>query len=113
MLTGITDKAKTFLTHNEKIQINDIADVTFNNKRFQPKNTKEKETFKLDEITQATDAFRKEVENLLKDREEAVVETERARNNKGQFVGDDPETLEDESKVQAQADVETKDSTES
>jgi hypothetical protein len=36
---------------------------------------------------------------LLKDRDEAIVETERARNDKGQFVGDDPETIEDESKV--------------
>jgi hypothetical protein len=36
---------------------------------------------------------------LLKDRDEAIVETERARNDKGQFVADDPETIEDESKV--------------
>jgi hypothetical protein len=37
---------------------------------------------------------------LLKDRDEAIVETEPARNEKGQFVGDDPETIEDESKVE-------------
>jgi hypothetical protein len=42
---------------------------------------------------------RANLEELLKDRDEAIVETERARNDKGQFVGDDPETIEDESKV--------------
>lgn len=66
VLLGITDNAKTLLTHNEKIQINNVADVTFNNKRFQPKNTKEKENFKLDQITQATNVFRNQIENLLK-----------------------------------------------
>jgi hypothetical protein len=40
------------------------------------------------------------LEALLKDREEAIIETERARNDKGQFVGDDPTTMEDESKVE-------------
>tara|TARA_R100001086_G_scaffold232140_2_gene153217 strand:+ start:9826 stop:10152 length:327 start_codon:yes stop_codon:yes gene_type:complete len=61
----------------------------------------------------ASRTHRANLDNLLKDREEAVVETKRARNNKGQFMADDPETIEDESKVKAQADVETKDSTES
>ena len=42
---------------------------------------------------------RANLEELLKDREEAIVETKAARNEKGQFVGDDPETIEDESKV--------------
>ena len=45
-------------------------------------------------------AHRGNLEALLKDREEAIIETERARNNKGQFVGDDPTTMEDESKVE-------------
>jgi hypothetical protein len=44
-------------------------------------------------------AHRGNLEALLKDREEAIIETERARNDKGQFVGDDPTTMEDESKV--------------
>ena len=47
----------------------------------------------------ASRTHRANLEGLLKDRDEAIVETERARNDKGQFVGDDPETLEDESKV--------------
>jgi hypothetical protein len=47
----------------------------------------------------ASRTHRANLEELLKDREEAIVETERARNDKGQFVGDDPETIEDESKV--------------
>ena len=47
----------------------------------------------------ASRTHRANLEELLKDRDEAVVETERARNDKGQFVGDDPETIEDESKV--------------
>jgi hypothetical protein len=45
-------------------------------------------------------AHRGNLEALLKDREEAIIETERARNDKGQFVGDDPTTMEDESKVE-------------
>jgi hypothetical protein len=48
----------------------------------------------------ASRAHRGNLEALLKDREEAIIETERARNDKGQFVGDDPTTMEDESKVE-------------
>ena len=48
----------------------------------------------------ASRTHRANLEELLKDRDEAIVETERARNDKGQFVGDDPETIEDESKVE-------------
>ena len=47
----------------------------------------------------ASRTHRANLEELLKDRDEAIVETEPARNEKGQFVGDDPETIEDESKV--------------
>ena len=47
----------------------------------------------------ASRTHRANLEGLLKDRDEAIVETESARNEKGQFVGDDPETIEDESKV--------------
>jgi|TARA_B100001094_G_scaffold196935_1_gene190991 hypothetical protein len=47
----------------------------------------------------ASRTHRANLEELLKDRDEAIVETEPARNDKGQFVGDDPETIEDESKV--------------
>ena len=47
----------------------------------------------------ASRTHRANLEELLKDRDEAIVETERARNDQGQFVGDDPETIEDESKV--------------
>jgi len=47
----------------------------------------------------ASRTHRANLEELLKDRDEAIVETERARNDKGQFVGDDPETIQDESKV--------------
>ena len=47
----------------------------------------------------ASRTHRANLEELLKDRDEAVVETERARNDKGQFVADEPETIEDESKV--------------
>ena len=47
----------------------------------------------------ASRTHRANLEELLKDRDEAIVETERARNDKGQFVGDDPETIEDESKI--------------
>ena len=47
----------------------------------------------------ASRTHRANLEELLKDRDEAVVETEPARNEKGQFVGDDPDTIEDESKV--------------
>ena len=47
----------------------------------------------------ASRTHRANLEELLKDRDDAVVETERARNDKGQFVADDPETIEDESKV--------------
>tara|TARA_R110000744_G_scaffold329464_2_gene434953 strand:- start:433 stop:735 length:303 start_codon:yes stop_codon:yes gene_type:complete len=48
----------------------------------------------------ASRAHRGNLEALLKDREEAIVETERARNDKGQFVGDDLTTMEDESRVE-------------
>ena len=47
----------------------------------------------------ASRTHRANLEELLKGREEAVVETDPARNEKGQFVGDDPDTIEDESKV--------------
>ena len=47
----------------------------------------------------ASRTHRANLEELLQDRDEAIVETERARNDKGQFVADDPETIEDESKV--------------
>jgi len=49
----------------------------------------------------ASRAHRGNLEALLVGRDEAIVETDPARNEKGQFVGDDPETLEDESKVTA------------
>jgi hypothetical protein len=52
----------------------------------------------------ASRTHRANLEELLKDRDEAIVETERARNDKGQFVGDDPETIEDESKVASKSD---------
>ena len=52
----------------------------------------------------ASRTHRANLEELLKDRDEAVVETEPARNEKGQFVGDDPETIEDESKVASKSD---------
>ena len=52
----------------------------------------------------ASRTHRANLEELLKDRDEAVVETEPARNEKGQFVGDDPDTLEDESKVLKESD---------
>ena len=48
----------------------------------------------------ASRAHRGNLEELLKGREEAIIETERARNDKGQFVGDDPDTIENESKVE-------------
>ena len=47
----------------------------------------------------ASRTHRANLEELLNGRDEAIVETEPARNEKGQFVGDDPETIEDESKV--------------
>ena len=49
----------------------------------------------------ASRAHRGNLEALLVGRDEAIVETDPARNEKGQFVGDNPETLEDESKVTA------------
>ena len=52
----------------------------------------------------ASRTHRANLEELLKDRDEAVVETDPARNEKGQFVGDDPDTLEDESKVLKESD---------
>ena len=52
----------------------------------------------------ASRTHRANLEELLKDREEAIVETESARNEKGQFVGDDPDTIEDESKVASKSD---------
>lgn len=52
----------------------------------------------------ASRTHRANLEELLKDREEAIVETDPARNEKGQFVGDDPDTLEDESKVLKESD---------
>ena len=48
----------------------------------------------------ASRTHRANLEELLNGRDEAIVETEPARNEKGQFVGDDPETIEDESKVE-------------
>jgi len=52
----------------------------------------------------ASRTHRANLEELLKGRDEAIVETEPARNEKGQFVGDDPETIEDESKVASKSD---------
>lgn len=52
----------------------------------------------------ASRTHRANLEELLKDRDEAIVETESARNEKGQFVGDDPDTIEDESKVVKKSD---------
>ena len=48
----------------------------------------------------ASRTHRANLEELLNGRDEAIVETEPDRNEKGQFVGDDPETIEDESKVE-------------
>jgi len=47
----------------------------------------------------ASRTHRGNLEALLVEREEAIVETDPARNEKGQFVGDDLDTMEDESKV--------------
>ena len=47
----------------------------------------------------ASRTHRGNLEALLVEREEAIVETDPARNEEGQFVGDDPDTMEDESKV--------------
>lgn len=52
----------------------------------------------------ASRTHRANLEELLKGRDEAIVETEPARNEKGQFVGDDPKTIEDESKVASKSD---------
>jgi len=52
----------------------------------------------------ASRTHRGNLEALLVGRDEAIVETDPARNEKGQFVGDDPETLEDESKVTKEID---------
>lgn len=52
----------------------------------------------------ASRTHRANLEELLKDRDEAIVETDPARNEKGQFVGDDPDTIEDESKVVKKSD---------
>ena len=52
----------------------------------------------------ASRTHRANLEELLNGRDEAIVETEPARNEKGQFVGDDPETIEDESKVTSKSD---------
>ena len=46
----------------------------------------------------ASRAHRGNLETLLLERDEAIVETKPARNDKGQFVGDGPDTIEDESK---------------
>ena len=52
----------------------------------------------------ASRTHRANLEELLKDRDEAIVETDPARNEKGQFVGDDPKTIEDESRVVKKSD---------
>ena len=49
----------------------------------------------------ASRTHRANLEQLLGECEEAIVETDRARNEKGQFVADDPDTLENEAKVAA------------
>ena len=49
----------------------------------------------------ASRTHRANLEQLLVECEEAIVETDRARNEKGQFVADDPDTLENEAKVAA------------
>ena len=52
----------------------------------------------------ASRTHRANLEELLKDRDEAIVDTDPARNEKGQFVGDDPKTIEDESRVVKKSD---------
>ena len=52
----------------------------------------------------ASRTHRANLEELLKDTDEAIVETDPARNEKGQFVVDDPDTIEDESRVVKKSD---------
>ena len=52
----------------------------------------------------ASRTHRANLEELLKDRDEAIVETDPARNEKGQFVGDDPKTIGEESRVVKKSD---------
>jgi len=88
---------------------NDDGNTSFDVNNISDDNVKQEATVivqkvgNLQVIIEALDfasrTHRANLEELLKDRDEAIVETERARNDKGQFVGDDPETIEDESKV--------------
>jgi len=88
---------------------NDDGNTSFDVNNISDDNVKQEATVivqkvgNLQVIIEALDfasrTHRANLEELLKDREEAIVETEPARNDKGQFVGDDPETIEDESKV--------------
>ena len=88
---------------------NDDSNTSFDVNNISDDNVKQEATVivqkvgNLQVIIEALDfasrTHRANLEELLKDRDEAIVETERARNDKGQFVGDDPETIEDESKV--------------
>ena len=88
---------------------NDDGNTSFDVNNISDDNVKQEATVivqkvgNLQVIIEALDfasrTHRANLEELLKDRDEAIVETERARNDKGQFVADDPETIEDESKV--------------
>jgi len=84
---------------NKSFDVNNISDDTIK----QEATVIVQKVGNLQVIIEALDfasrTHRANLEELLKDREEAIVETEPARNEKGQFVGDDPETIEDESKV--------------
>ena len=88
---------------------NDVGNTSFDVNNISDDTVKQEATVivqkvgNLQVIIEALDfasrTHRANLEELLKDRDEAIVETERARNDKGQFVADDPETIEDESKV--------------
>tara|TARA_R100000458_G_scaffold24506_1_gene22086 strand:+ start:235 stop:534 length:300 start_codon:yes stop_codon:yes gene_type:complete len=84
---------------NTSFDVNNISDATVK----QEATVIVQKVGSLQVIIEALDfasrTHRANLEKLLEGREEAVVETKAARNEKGQFVGDDPETLEDESKV--------------
>ena len=93
---------------------NDDGNTSFDVNNIDDDNVKQEATVivqkvgNLQVIIEALDfasrTHRANLEELLKDRDEAIVETEPARNEKGQFVGDDPETIEDESKVASKSD---------
>tara|TARA_R100000951_G_C2609923_1_gene170894 strand:+ start:315 stop:617 length:303 start_codon:yes stop_codon:yes gene_type:complete len=93
---------------------NDDGNTSFDVNNIDDDNVKQEATVivqkvgNLQVIIEALDfasrTHRANLEELLKGRDEAIVETEPARNEKGQFVGDDPETIEDESKVASKSD---------